>query len=49
VREPPDPRLENVPAIAAHIDAPLLSLPYQPAAGAALSEAWVARVLSRCT
>lgn len=49
VREAPDPRLENAPAIAAHVDAPLLSLPYAPAAEAALPEPWLARVLSRCT
>ena len=49
VREPPDPRLENAPAITAHVDAPLLSVPYGPAVGAALSEPWMTRVLSRCT
>lgn len=48
-REAPDPRLGNAPAIAAHVDAPLLSVPYRPAAGAALPAAWVARVLGRCT
>lgn len=49
VRESPDPRLGNAPAIAAHVDAPLLSLPYQPTAGPELPEPWMTRVLSHCT
>lgn len=49
VRESPDPLLENASAIAAYVDAPLMSMPHQPTAESVLSEPWISRLLGRCT
>jgi dethiobiotin synthetase len=50
VRTPPDPRLENAAALAAHLDAPILTLPHLAPAGVPvleqhLPDAWLDRVV----